>query len=246
MNKPTVWAFGDSFSEEVTSIPKENARWDYVNEFLNGVPYKTWIQLLSEKLKYNYKNRAANGGHFFEKLGGGNSNDHMFLNVCESSSDFKKGDLVFIGFTHPGRFQTYIEETKSIRSVHINQEYGNLDDVEFYNKIYHIRTSPYYVNEILQRFKLLETLSNVVGFKIFYWDWTDMFLELEPELDKSNWIFPRMDGKYSTFNKFFKENLVGENTIYLETDKKIIDHHWGKKTNELLSDEFYNQIKQSI
>ena len=244
MSKPTVWVFGDSFSEEVTCLPKDTARWDYVNKVLNGIPYKTWMKLISEKLNYNYENYAAFGGYQFDVLGNGNSNDQMFYNITESSTLFKKGDIVFVGFTQIGRYQIYKHDINQPSNVLPDQDLG--PNTEFYIKHYVDRNCQYYANEIMQKFKILETLSELVGFKIFYWDWSDSIYENEPNINPKNWLIYELFGEWLSISEIFRRINKDIKDITTESGGLVRDSHWGKWNNEILGDLFYEHIKNVI
>ena len=86
----------------------------------------------------------------------------------------------------------------------------------------------------------------MLGFKIFYWDWTGMFFELYENINKDKWITPIIDNEKTTFTIYLQENNINFNSIYLETGGKIEDHHWGKVFSEHLSELLYPQILERI
>ena len=244
MNKSTVWAFGDSFSEEVINLPNSSERVQYIKKYLNGVPYKTWIKIVAEKIGFEYRNYAATNGINFEMLGCGNSNDQIFYNVTELSNQFKKGDLVFIGFTDICRYEIFDYNNNAPSSVLLGHTFG--DKTKFYHTHFVDRNHKYYVHEILQRFKILETLSEIIGFKIFYWDWSNSLIETEPNVNPKNWIVYELFNKWVTFSDIF--NIMGKENcdIKCETGGEINDNHWGKHNNNILGDLFYNHIKSIL
>jgi len=251
--KNTLWSFGDSFSEEVINVPGENLRHKYVREYLNGVPYKTWPKIVAEKLDYNYENHAGINGAKFKYLGCGNSNDSMFFNVNEQSANFKKGDIVIIGFTNTGRYQVPANKGSGVWTILPNQEFG-LNTRRYLENFIERNENNYYVHEMMQKFKILETLSKVIGFTIYYWDWTQIF-ETTPDINLDNWILQQInldnninnfymllkDCEYYKLNRFDKVIKIND-----ETDDKIYDSHWGKVTNDALGDIFYEHIKKRI
>tara|TARA_R110002153_G_scaffold195090_3_gene348460 strand:+ start:6002 stop:6790 length:789 start_codon:yes stop_codon:yes gene_type:complete len=251
-NKKTIWSFGDSFSEEVVSLfahphSMNNERCRYVREYLNEIPYKTWPAIVADKLNYNYRNHAASGGKQFKYLGGGNSNDQMFYNVTEYSSEFKKDDIVVVGFTNTGRYQvpnpkTY-DKLGGTMNVLPNSNLG-VNEKRYLETYIERNESSYYLNEMLQKFKILETLSKVVGFTIYYWNWTGNF-HYTPDLNTDNWIVHQMYGKFIEFEYILKLHGGIVETIFDETNGEYKDGHWGKNTNEILGDIFYNHIKKT-
>lgn len=248
MSKNTVWVFGDSFSEDVENVPKDishgqaQKRWEYVNKILNGVPFKVFPRIISDKIGYEYKNYAANGGIYFEHLAGGNSNDQMFYNITEQSSRFRKGDIVFVGFTSPNRYQV-CRSDGGIMSVLPNQDMGI--NTSRYLENYVERDHPYYIYEMLQKFKILETLSYVVGFKIYYWDWGNRF-DRVPDLNPTNWISYETFSEFKFFEEIFRENGLTKSTIADESNGLVDDGHWGKNANDLLADIFYPTVKKFV
>ena len=51
----------------------------------------------------------------------------------------------------------------------------------------------------MQKFKILETLADVVGFKIYYWNWTHNFERLVPNLDPTHWIVHQLYNRYGNW-----------------------------------------------
>ena len=244
-SKSTVWVFGDSFSEDAANLPDWSRceRKRYINEQLGGVPYKLWARIVAENIGFNYINKAASGGDFFEHLGGGNSNDQMFYNVTQYSNQFKKGDIVFIGFTSTNRFQV-VKSNGGIETCLPNHDFGN--DTDRHVKTLVDREHPYYVHEILQKFKLLETLSKVVGFTIYYWDWTNTFVEKVPTLKPNNWIIYQILGKFERTNTIIKNNGGIHHSIFDETNGEYQDGHWGIDSNNIFGTVISNHLKKIL
>ena len=241
----TLWSFGDSFSEEVDNLPSNSERIAYIKEYLNGETYKTWPGVVADKLNYNYRNHAATSGNDFKYLGRGNSNDSMFFNVAEYSSEFKQGDIVIIGFTNPGRYQVPTNNGfNGVWTILPNQDYG--PDTERYLQWCVDRdNSDYYVYEIMQRFKLLESLAKAVGFTIYYWNWTGQFEET-PDINLDKWILYQVTKNKLGMGHLLETIGVTDNrTIKGETNGKLTDQHWGKITNDTLGNIFYKYIKNN-
>jgi len=242
--KNTLWSFGDSFSEEVINLPEHNERLRYVREYLNGIPYKTWPGIVADKLNYNYRNHAATGGKKFKYLGQGNSNDSTFFNVTEYSSEFKRGDIIVVGFTTVGRYQIGTS-SGDVWTILPNQ-YFDINTDRYLQHYMDRIDNDYYLHEMLQKFKILETLSKVVGFTIYYWNWTGDFHISETDMVKDNWIVNQIFGKDVGFNYILHENDSKLQSIREETNGDCNDGHWGKHVNDILGNVFYDHIKNKI
>lgn len=243
-NKPTVWVFGDSFSEDVLDLPKEDQRVKYVNEFLDGIPYKIWQEQVTDGLGYNYKNYSANNSKFHEVLGKGNSNDHMFLTVSEYSQKFKKDDIVIIGFTNTGRFQGVYPESTA-QSVLISSDvYG--DKTDMYHRMYMDRQDPYYAIEMFQKFKILETLSNLVGFTLYYWDWDSAIFTRYNDIDRSRFLDYQICNTLIPLNEFLSLYSYQYVNIINETNGVCDDSHFGTITNNNLFEIYFPYIQSKL
>jgi hypothetical protein len=248
MDKNTVWVFGDSFSEDVESLPDGNGRVDYVNNYLNGVPYKIWQKKVAEALGYDYQNRAALSGKKFNYLGSGNSNDQMYLNICEYASQIKKGDIVLVGFTDIHRVQVPREDGEIISlTPHIvnKTDLPHLSDFDLKRYTANIidRGNPYYVYELLQRFKLVETLADKVGFSLYYWYWGSPLTHNAKQVDTSRWLNYQVLGSWKDIGTYCAENNTELHSIEVETNGNIVDGHWGVRGNKTVFNIFYPYIK---
>lgn len=248
MSKNKVWVFGDSFSEDVETLPIGNGRVEYVNNYLNGVPYKIWQKQVAETLGYAYENRAALGGKKFKHLGSGNSNDQMYLNICEYASEFKKDDIVLVGFTDIHRVQVPREDGEVISlTPHIVNKtdlpHLNDFDLQRYTANMVDRSNPYYVYELLQRFKLVEALADEVGFDLYYWYWGEPLTYDTKDVDTSRWLNYQVFDSWKQIGTYCAENNLNMMPITKETNSTIIDDHWGKIGNEVVFNIFYPYIK---
>ena len=239
---PTVWVFGDSFSEDVVDLPNETLRVKYVNEYLNGIPYKIWQEQVADKLGYNYRNYAAIASKFRDDFGDGNSNDHMYLTVCEYCNQFKRDDIIIIGYTNIGRFQV-MNENKWPISYLLSMDLGEKTD--YLSKMYVDRHHPYYAAEIHHRFKILEVLSEIIGFTIYYWDWSDTVLSKKNNIDHSNSLIYQITNDIVPIKDILPNKEIGLG-IQKETNGEIEDNHWGKNANNVLYNLFYPHILSKV
>lgn len=247
----SVWVFGDSFSEDIKRVPHfpGNGRWEYINSFLNGVPYLCWGEIVANELNYEYKNFAAYNSHKYELFNSGNSNQVMINNISYFSKDFKNGDIVFVGFTDTARFIFPIKNIQhNILPNSIPEEITD-NNQKFCEKIliHRIDNEKFYVNELLNNLRLLETLSKKVGFHLFYWSWDENFEKniLQDFFNNELWIFRNIFDDYKEYFSLIKEKK-GIGNILWETKNKIEDYHMGKLGNEAHAELILPYLKQQL
>lgn len=244
----TVWVFGDSFSWDhklrfaiskdfILKHLKESHTDRYIIEHLNGVPFDSWGEIVANNLKMNYENHAAyeNDEPINDWLATSNSNNAMINLVSEYSKKFKKDDHVFLGFTDICRFE-----------MPNNMGYGNpisphrgmtSERTELQTQLLFIRddNQKYYFLEMMQKLKVLETLSEVVGFNLWYWAWNDSTNPIkhldENDTISKHWILHQAFPSYTSYHKLI-ESLGGGN-IDWETNGIYPDGHIGKIGNKL-------------
>jgi len=252
-NKPTVWVFGDSFSEDVSSVDKECLRWTYINKYLNGIPYPSWGEILSDKMQYNYKNFAAISSYYDDTMYmPSNSNDGMLRTVNNHVKKFKKNDIIFLGFTNIERYD-YPIKNKSVQILPeytekmLINDYKNLG-VDYVNKtLYHrSKNSKFYIKILMNNLKTLEHLSNIIGFNLFYWAWPPWFEDdiYEMKLSNKHWIFHQMHD-YANYMDMI-ERYDERWSIRTETNNDIKDDHTGKIGNEIHANVLFEYLKKNL
>jgi hypothetical protein len=240
----TLFTFGCSFTEDFENVPKYfdrdkkemNYRWKYIETFLDGTVPKSWPKLLSEKLGFDLKNYGE----------GGKSNMRIFENFISKCDEIKCDDIVVINWTGMSRFkwaygQNFITILPNMMLSHGEINQTTLDDV-LVN-----RTNEIWKNEVYSFIKIINKLSDLIGFKVFYWSCDETIINSE------NNDF-RRDGKYLLGNLVPRFGLpfnihrifhdYGAKTIFEETNNQIADHHYGKISNEIIADLFYKHIKK--
>jgi len=255
----TLWVFGDSFSEDVKNnyAERDCARGDYIKKYLNGIPYEVWGDILAKKLGFKYKNYAVDGLSFdfhSTKWHNHNTNDYMINNVSYLSSKFKKDDIIFLGFTGLARISWPTDDgiecqlPNSDRSSLIKNENKVIELLMVQKTKY-----DFYALKMINELKTLETLSKVVGFKLFYWDWTST---LERVMEKHNlldekWIIPIVYSKDSSWiekmdSKNPKWDVMNQWSIDEETNGDIQDGHPCKMGNEIHANNLYNYLRYNL
>jgi hypothetical protein len=251
--KNTLWIFGDSFSWDY-KIRKENndpqlrypgsndQGWDYIQEHLNGKIFDSWGEQLSRNIGYNYINHASYQTKYkIENLWDGNCNDTVNLNLLnEFSSDFKKGDVVIVGLTDPTRSIWMDGDT----AISLNA--GQIETENFKDSIndYLIQLdNPYWLYNFLQKLKCFETLSEIVGFDLWYWDWGGQWDELilKKELPNDRWIFHHAHPNYKNYGNMIWEDYKA-GPICWETNYENPDSHMGKVGHKIHADILTNYL----
>jgi hypothetical protein len=251
--KNTLWIFGDSFSwDHKIRIANKNLDFDndlilkYIKNYLDGEIFESWGEILSNKLNFNYINHASyQSGIRIENLPQGNSNNTAINLLNEFSNQFKKGDIIIFGLTEVTRFEycygDKIAQTFSA-SVTNDEKLNVVKEILVNRSLY-----DFYLYDTLQKLKSLETLSNVVGFDLWYWDWTGLFdkLVIEEKISNDRWIFFHAQPNYTSYlDLIYKNYNVGP--VYWETDGKVNDHHPGKVANKVFADVLINFFKKRL
>jgi len=253
--KKTLWIFGDSFSWDY-KIRKENKDpslmvdvnlddqgWQYIQNHLDGKIFDSWGELLSENIGYNYINHASYQTRYkIPNLLDGCCNDTVNLNLLnEFSDDFKKGDIVIVGFTDPTR-TVWVNQDNIPMSINAGQiELENFGDS--INDYLIQRDNVYWMYDFLQKLKCFETLSKLIEFDLYYWDWTGKWDELiiEKNLPKDRWIFHHAHPNYKDYGKMIWEDYKS-GPICWETNFKNADSHMGKVGHKIHADVLTNYI----
>ena len=234
-----LWIFGDSFSEDVKNIPLKNCgRWEYINKYLNGNPYKSWGELLAEKLGLTYRNHAASGGYNFSHMGFGNSNDYIIANSSYYSKYFKKDDIVIIGLTSIHRFSWIIDEGPFMVLPNL---YPPNVDTNILDSILVQRENNFYYEQIITQLLLLKSLSKSIGFKLFFWSWEGEFEKFiqKNKLPQDNWILMKRTPPEYHWLLDPNKSL----TIYSKTNGEIHDYHNSKEGELAHSKLFFELIE---
>ena len=259
MTKNTLWVFGDSFSWDHKlrfkhwNFPDDNPPsvendtiFKYIQEYLDGEVFECWGELLANYLNLNYKNHASFQSEFQSfknELGTGPSVNNQINLVHELSDKFKKGDIVIFGFTSKLRFDYCIGGKSMAETILPNS--SELDTYPILGEMMINRSENIYyqLNEV-QKLKGIETLSDVVGFQLWYWDFPGDYtpLVLEKKIPGDRWIYYKMNPKHPLFPDNVLDNVVGN--IEWETNGKIKDGHFGKIANQAKADMLINFFKK--
>jgi hypothetical protein len=250
----TLFGFGDSFTgghfQDKTFKPY--IKW---KEFRGGNLPPIWIDLLGEKLNMD----VMNYGH------GGNSNQETFETICKNSHQFKKGDLVIINWTEVHRFRwagignhrageglfdvPYWRRISAASDDHEEiRDQTKMDIIE--NK-----SSILYIDEIYNYEKIIDSLSNAVGFNVFYWSGDSNVIYTLPKekLYQKKYIINDLIIENNNPNVFkvggvFFDTIkkYGGLTVKEETNGDCTDTHLGESGHRVQFELFYNYIIKNI
>jgi hypothetical protein len=247
-----LYTFGCSFTEDFIPFAKKedielNTRTKYLYEFCDGEIPESWGEIISKKLNYNFLNYGGINANLNKKehLRGGNCNFTIFNNFCELSNKFQENDIVIVEWTFMERFKWVLMDCNQMKSILPNSYPENVDKRTM-NDIIVNRSSNLWIDELFSQMKLMDELSKIKNFKLFYWT-----------IDKR--IYDHKFDEIINNNKFLLSDVIkknigimdlvfrnGGNTIFFETNNKINDYHFGKIGHEVLGNLFYNYLKKII
>lgn len=250
----TLWVFGDSFSWDhkirfkIKPERKNNNDqvWLYIKEHLNGEVFDSWGEILSRNLNLQYQNHACfQTGITLEHLNSGNSNDSALNLLNHFCSDFKKGDIVLFGFTDVTRFDWAVSEDY-IKTFHVADEEELVRKKTIEDILINRDEYSFTRYDFLQKLKSIEALSDLVGFDLWYWDWSGTFTDYvsEGRIPNDRWIFYHAHPNYRNYGWMIWEDYKA-GPICWETDYKNPDSHYGKVGNQIHAEVLTNFLKKN-
>jgi hypothetical protein len=205
-----VWIFGDSYSSPFDNF--EMGPWS--KEYINWKGYvpKTFGDNIADKLNTEVRNLAL----------GGSDNDTIFELIIKNAPEFKKDDIVIVGWSDIVRFRLVNDFNKFDFVVPNKSNSEIISDVSetTINEILVNRTNPMYFEEFKIRFDFLNWLLKDITFI----QWTA-------------WGGHLQTNKYVI--RFSKENKTSVN---LETNGIINDTHYSELGHIELTDDFMKLI----
>lgn len=187
-----IYVFGDSFSEDTTSIKKST----YIDRYFEykGRKTKFYTDLLSEKFNQPVKN--------FSK--GGICNDYIFLQFMKNYKDIAIGDTVIFGWADVHR----------ILIPHKNMWFSNLHGLNVLSKntqdeIRAMRMDPLFTKRQLE---IIEFIDNCLsdGITVIHWTWAtvphkhslSIYTETKGLIDDSHYS---EEGHYDLYKKILHQ-----------------------------------------
>jgi hypothetical protein len=227
----TLHTFGCSYTADYTL---DGAIYKKFYNIRGGNFPDVWPKILAKKLNFELNN--------FGK--GGVGNDFIFNQICKNFKQFKKNDIVIIGWSYINRYKwvdfnsnLWMMANYSVPAVSKENNQIIHDEISFN------RTHPLYVEEVYDYMKLIDYLSEQIEFDLYYWS------------GDCNLIYPIPTSERQD-KKFLMSNLIGENNetpfnevfklggkrIFEETNNIIDDSHFGESAHKIMGELFYNHI----
>jgi len=226
--KNNLWSFGCSFTESM----KERMKW-YLPQF-GPETYK--IPNVLEKMygKENIKNYQdylsedwnLNNLNFGK---GGNSNYHVFNDICNNCQSINENDIVILEWTMLQRhgFPIDVHDPNNLVSCRADnyKQFEDLSEKSLSTITFYRENKVYYINEILGYINIIRELSKLKKFKLFMWTIEDKIINhvIENNLLSDDWLFHDEITSYKSYIDFFKKN--GVSTLTEETG--YVDKHFG-------------------
>jgi hypothetical protein len=226
-----LYTFGCSYTAEYDTDISDNYK--KYKQYRGDFP-KTWPKLLSESLSLNLKNFGQ----------GASGNDEIFVTFCQNCYNFDKDDIVIVGWTFIERYRIaignnpYDWERLGPGKITPNKISQNTHDEITIN-----RTLRPYIIQIYDYMKIMDRLSETVGFKLYYWTFIeDLIYNLRKEilLQEKYLLCDKIEDRHHHCFRVAYDN--GSQTITQETNGLIEDSHMGEKGHKVLAKLFHNHI----
>lgn len=215
----TLWLFGDSNTALYTHTTIENAYMKEYSEYLGHLPEHFSLKL-GKSLNMNVINRGV----------GGIDNNHIFETIIEEIDNFKKGDIILVGWTDPVRYRI-VDNNKQGFVFVLPNNVPKMDDIseDCLISLSLNRSDDLFINEILNWSKLLKyTLKDI---NIIFWSFLEI---LKDRKDILNVV--KIAAHYG---------FGFLSPIKFETEGKVSDGHLGEKGNETLYKSLLHYIQNT-
>jgi hypothetical protein len=219
----TLWTFGCSFTAEYDPVgnPTLRTKYDDYKDWRGGNLPKSWSTLLSEMMDYNVKN--------FGK--GGSANQSIFWKFIEEHKNFKKGDLIIIGWTSILRFVAYNERDKCMNNMlptFINTNVGHILSDQALTEIFNNRSHAEWSIELCRWISLINSFCKLSEIKILHWSSDSFFLDKYIDKNDVDSFIRTPHGSLDVFE--FSRGLYsdGKRSIKDETSDEVMDLHNGE------------------
>ena len=227
----TLFTFGCSYTAD---YHKEGGNYEAYYNFRGKNFPDVWPKVLSKKLKFDLENYGF----------GGVGNDFIFNQVCKNIRKIKKNDILIVGWSYINRykwvdFQSNMWTMANCSTPIISEQNNKI----IHDEITYNRTHPKYVEEVYDYMKIIDYISEIVGFELYYWS-GDCNLIYPIPVDKrqdKKFLISNVVGEINEtpFNEVFK---LGGKRIFEETDDLIHDLHFGETGHKIMGELFYDHI----
>lgn len=227
----TLYTFGCSYTEDYSD---NHSNYKLYKDFCGGTFPKTWPTLLSEKLGTSLENNGISAA----------GNQLIFTSFCKNCDKIKKGDIVIVQWSFVERYQlsdTYGSGWLKFGSSEMN--HPEIISNECHENIVLNRTLKPYYDEIYDFEKIIDTLSESVGFQVYYWTIINELIYNLPKetLNQEKYLLhDYIKDKHDNVFSIVLKN--GGKWIFEETNNKIKDNHMSGIGHKVQADLFYKHI----
>ena len=227
----TLFTVGCSFTEGFSVNSVSESYLEY-KEFSGGEFPKSWPTILAKKLNFNLKNYGE----------GASGNEQIFNQFCKKCREIKKDDFVIIEWSFPERYRVACDNENWLK-LGPGKIFENAPILsETHNEIILNRTLKPHIDLIYDQENIVDFLSELIGFQVFYWSVTEKIiynLPLEKRNQKKYLLYDRLEKLMTPFNLVHE---MGGLRIHEETNNKIMDHHMGGSGHKVQAELFYEHI----
>ena len=239
MSRKTLWTFGCSFTAEYHPVghPEQRSKYDDYKDWRGGNLPKVWPSVLAEMMDYDVKNYGE----------GGAANQTIFWKFIEEHKNFKKGDLVIIGWTSLLRFVAYNERDGHMNNIlpsFINTQGTHIFSDETLVEVFGNRSHPAWNHELWKWVSLINTFCDLSGVKILHWNSDGAFFHKDYiDKDHVDTFIRTPDGSLDVFEFSRRLYSDGKHTMEFETFGQVMDLHSGEIGHLSQARYFYEFIK---
>lgn len=232
----TLWTYGcshtDGFRKDENLIGSSRAYIDLKGD----VARINWTVHLADKLKCVLNNYGESGV----------GNDYIFSQFCKTFHNIRRNDTVIIQWTYMNRFSLaspYDDSTWLKVVPHTLLDYDGFS-AQTQQEIMDNRNKPQWFIETKRMMDMIENISKLIGFNLYFWSADDRILYNETFKDHHGSCI--MYDDFCATGRFFEVmSTYGCQTIREETDEVIPDPHLSIRGNEILAEKFYDYIRNN-
>ena len=237
--KNKLYTFGCSVTENLDNLPESAPRIQYANKYI-GHRYKSWPEILGNKLGMETHNYAASSawGKFDFNLG--NSNEDVLEALSIKCKDFQSNDIVLVQLTQLARFR-YSNQNNKFRVGPTNFVTilpGHVDEFTEQTTLIDMlvnKSDKLWIRPLINSLNPFIRLAHEVGFTFKFWSNDDYIQEYISNNSHNNWLFDE------NINNLLPK--LNAHPITIETNYDIDDYHLAQPGQEILADLIFHKLK---
>lgn len=227
----TLYTFGCSYTEDYSD---NHPNYKLYKEFCGGQFPKTWPTLLSEKLNFELENHGMSAA----------GNQLIFTNFCKICDKIKKDDIVIIEWSFIERYRLSDKDGRDWLRFGPGKSFNeDIISQGCHEQILLNRTLRPHYDEIYDFEKIIDRLSEVVGFEVYYWTIVNELIYNLPReiLNQKKYLLNNhiKDQFDNTFSVVLKN---GGKWIFEETNNQVKDIHMSGVGHKVQADLFYEHM----